>query len=422
MKLWVGIDDTDSSRGMCTTYLAVLIVEELEERGLSVVGFPRLIRLNPTIPFKTRGNGAVSFLVEGNLDDVMDVVREKIEEYAMLEDEKTNPGAVFVDAENDRVMNALSKFALRAVRGVISLDEALFIIGKYMIPHLRYKLGRGLIGALAAVGLDLDDYTLEVLAYRKPERFGTPREYDEESFFEADRKTYPRTWDTVDWHNRVVVAVPGSPDPVLFGIRGDDLAAIREAFDTVETEPVDRYMTFVTNQATDMHLIHERNTNKLEDYHSYIVRGKVVEEPSTITGGHVFFAIETRFGDVKCAAFEPTKQFRDVIRELKAGDIVEVYGSMKKNTINLEKINIVRLAETYVYENPVCPVCGKRMESAGRGQGFRCRKCKTKALEKVARRVERKIEEGFYEVPPCARRHLSKPLVRMDVSKKHIFR
>jgi tRNA(Ile2)-agmatinylcytidine synthase len=111
-----------------------------------------------------------------------------------------------------------------------------------------------------------------------------------------------------------------------------------------------------------------------------------------------------------------------VIRKLIEGDVVEVYGSMKKNTINLEKINILKLSEKFVEENPVCPMCSKRMESAGRNQGFRCRKCKTKALEKVLKKVERDIEEGFYEVPPCARRHLSKPLVRMDVKRRHVFK
>jgi len=423
MRLWVGIDDTDSPGGMCSTYLAVIIIEELEKRGMKVIGFPRLIRLNPTIPHKTRGNGAVSFLVEtDSLDEVIDIVNENILRFAELDHEKTNPGAVFVDDERDDVMNALSRFALKAVRDVISIDEALFIIGKYMIPHLKYKLGRGLIGALAAVGLDLYDYTLELLAYRKPERFGLEREYDEESFYEADAKTYPKTWDTVDWHNRVVVAVPSSPDPVLFGIRGDDLFAIREAFDIVKTEPVDRYMLFITNQGTDMHLIPQNEVRELKNYRSYILRGKVVEEPYDIEGGHVFFSIETRFGLVKCAAFEPTKQFRNIIRKLKAGDEVEVYGSMKKDTINLEKINILKLAEIYIEENPRCPICGKKMESAGRNKGFRCKKCKTKANNKIVKRIIRDLDDGFYEVPPCARRHLSKPLVRMNVKKKHIFR
>jgi len=64
MRVWVGIDDTDSRKGMCTTYLAVIAMERIEEEVGKVIGLPRLIRLNPTIPYKTRGNGAVSFLVD----------------------------------------------------------------------------------------------------------------------------------------------------------------------------------------------------------------------------------------------------------------------------------------------------------------------------------------------------------------------
>jgi tRNA(Ile2)-agmatinylcytidine synthase len=425
MKFWIGIDDTDSPKGMCTTYLATLIIERLEKENVKLIGFPRLIRLNPTIPFKTRGNGAVSFLVEfdeSKRDDVIDTVREIVEEYAELEDDRTNPGVVFIDAERDDVLNYLSRFALRVVRDVVTLDEALFIIGKFLLPHLKFKKGRGLIGALASVGLELSDYTIEVLAYRKPERFGTEREIDEESFFEADWETYPGTWDTVDWCNETVVAVPGSPDPVLFGIRGDDFHAVMKAFEMVKTETIDRYMVFITNQGTDMHLIPENEVKALENNRSYILRGKVVEEPYDIVGGHVFFTIETKFGDVKCAAFEPTKQFRNIVRRLRKGDIVEVYGSMKKDTINLEKINVIELAEIYVEENPICPKCGKRMDSAGRGKGFRCKRCKTRAFEKVKRKIERDLDTGFYEVPPCARRHLSKPLIRMPEVKRHIFR
>jgi tRNA(Ile2)-agmatinylcytidine synthase len=51
------------------------------------------------------------------------------------------------------------------------------------------------------------------------------------------------------------------------------------------------------------------------------------------------------------------------------------------------------------------------MESAGRGQGYRCRDCGT-ASERVRKRIDRDLERGWYEVPPCARRHVAKPLVR----------
>jgi tRNA(Ile2)-agmatinylcytidine synthase len=420
VRLWVGIDDTDSAKGMCTTYLALQIIRELEELGDRLIGFPRLIRLNPTIPYKTRGNGAVSFMIETeNPRRVIDVVNEKILELAEMDE--ADPGAVFVDAERDEVLDTLSVFAMKAVRNVITVDEAFFIIGKYLLPHLKYKSGRGLIGSLAAVGLELHDYTFELLVYRKPERFGKKREYDRDSFFRADDETYPLTWDTVDRVNDVVVAVPNSPDPVLYGIRGDSIEAIRKATSLIVTEEKADDMIFITNQGTDMHIIPQEEVSELKDHQSYKLRGKVVERPYDIEGGHVFFVIETIFGDVTCAAFEPTKQFRRIIRMLEIGDEVEVFGSMKNETLNLEKINVVRLGEVYVEENPTCSVCGKRMESAGKGQGFRCRKCKTKTYSKVKRKVERELEEGFYEVPPSARRHLSKPLVRMNVEKKHIF-
>ncbi len=419
MRIWVGIDDTDSPKGMCTTYLAVLIMERIEKEVGKVIGLPRLIRLNPTIPYKTRGNGAVSFLVDvEDKDELMEVVNDVILEYAMLDDENTNPGAVFLD---EKTADELRWFSERAIKDVVTLDEALFLIGKYFIPHLKYKKGRGLIGALASVVTQLNDYTLELLAYRQPDRFGTEREYEEESFFDADYELYPDLFDTVDWCNEVVVAVPNTPCPVLFGLRGERVDVLYKALDMVKTEPIDKYAIFITNHATDMHII--ENAEELKNYRSYKLEGEVISEPYDIEGGHVFFEIETELGVVKCAAFEPTKQFRSIIRKLKPGDVVEVYGSMKKDTINLEKIRIVKVSEIFVERNPLCPVCGKRMESAGKGKGFRCKKCKTRASEKVKEKLDRDLEEGFYEVPPSARRHLSKPLIRMKHSARmHIFR
>src|SRR5207247_4031559 len=58
MVLCIGVDDTDSLRGMCTTFLAAELVRDLT-RDFDLVGYPRLVRLNPNIPWKTRGNAAV---------------------------------------------------------------------------------------------------------------------------------------------------------------------------------------------------------------------------------------------------------------------------------------------------------------------------------------------------------------------------
>src|SRR5213593_1698496 len=57
VPLYLGVDDTDSLRGMCTTYLATELVRALSR--WDIIGYPRLVRLNPNIPWKTRGNGAI---------------------------------------------------------------------------------------------------------------------------------------------------------------------------------------------------------------------------------------------------------------------------------------------------------------------------------------------------------------------------
>ena len=57
MELNIGIDDTDSIEGMCTTYLGALLKDELSK--FSSVLESRLVWLNTNIEFKTRGNAGV---------------------------------------------------------------------------------------------------------------------------------------------------------------------------------------------------------------------------------------------------------------------------------------------------------------------------------------------------------------------------
>ena len=121
-----------------------------------------------------------------------------------------------------------------------------------------------------------------------------------------------------------------------------------------------------------------------------------------------------RGGRIECAAFEPTKNFRDIIKRLRRGDELEVYGSVRDGTMNLEKINILHLAPDRVKAAPLCPQCHRRMKSAGKGQGYRCRLCKSRSSSPAIEDRPRDLERGYYEVPPCARRHLSLPLIRLN--------
>lgn len=409
----IGFDDTDSKKGMCTTYIAAVLLEKLKKYGRP--NLPVLIRLNPTIKYKTRGNAAIAITINTQLQkEVEEITIQTIEELAELKDDNTNPGVVF----SEDVPEEIKVFSKKAVKDTIHIDEAKKIIAKYGLHHKGFKNKRGLIGALAAVGAEFDDYTYEFITYRYPDRWASPRYIDEKSVFLADKKTYPLTWDTVDLENKKIVFSPHSKCPVLYGIRGDDISKIKEAENLVKSEPYEKSVLFITNQGTDSHLIPSK-ISEVKEGCSYILQGKISKDPHTIAGGHVIFSISDDFGRIDCAAYEPTKNFRDIVRSLGKDDQITAFGSVKNNTINLEKIDVNHLEDKYFYLNPKCPVCNKTMKSSGKGQKYRCKKCKTYSDKKARIITERKIELGLYETPPVARRHISKPLIREKDKKVH---
>ncbi|HXW98507.1 MAG TPA: DUF1743 domain-containing protein, partial [Methanomicrobiales archaeon] len=211
--------------------------------------------------------------------------------------------------------------------------------------------------------------------------------------------------------NDVVVCSPHTPDPVLFGVRGDSPLSVELARSFVRTEEPGLEQAWFTNQGTDGHL-EEGEIGALIEGHSYHIRGTVGGNAVTGKGGHVAIPLESGGSEIRCMAYEPTKGFRDVVRALVPGDVVEACGSCKGGSLNLEKIRLVEPARDAVTMAPLCPSCGKRMTSAGNGKGYKCRQCGNRAVEGEERVRERAIRPGWYEVPSCARRHLAKPLAR----------
>ena len=92
--LYIGVDDTDSPDGMCTTYLASQIINEFKENGIELVDYPRLIRLNPFARHKTRGNGGVALKIlnDSKAQRAKEIVLEKVEQLSMFDCDNTNPG------------------------------------------------------------------------------------------------------------------------------------------------------------------------------------------------------------------------------------------------------------------------------------------------------------------------------------------
>ncbi|MCW3974980.1 MAG: tRNA(Ile)(2)-agmatinylcytidine synthase [Candidatus Bathyarchaeota archaeon] len=419
--LHIGIDDTDSRKGMCTTYLGAIIVEKIKELGVNIIDYPKLIRLNPNWPFKTRGNCAISISIvidNDKISSVKRIVKGSIKDLAELDDENTNPGVAFYKSFN--IPNSLKDFSRKVVNDFVTIEEAEKLASKIDAEIHKFKLGRGVIGALAAIGEGLtEDYTYELIAYRIPEYRGTIRKLDKPSITKMNELTYPNTFDNVDLTSKEIRISPHTPCPILYGIRAENPVSAINAHDMVRTrEPIERWIIYKTNQATDAHYI-DVKINEIKLYDSVRLEGVVSSNPIKITGGHVIFKLKDETDEIHCAAFEPTKDFRRIVEKIIIGDRIKVYGGVKQKiglpfTINLEKLEILKLAPLFDKVNPLCEKCGKRAKSAGKSKGFICKKCKKKFPENsiILKQKEREIKVGIYEVPPRARRHLSKPLIR----------
>ena len=425
----IGLDDTDSTKGGCTTYLAALLVERLQQFQVRFLDYPTLIRLNPNVPWKTRGNGALCLGFSYNPafeNQIKETAVALWEDNSAINEEGTDPGIVFFGGQE--IPEEMTDFAKKAETCIVTLKEALALIKKFHAEALGFNSCRGIIGATAAIGETLrGDHTYEIIAYRAKENLGTKRRVDEQSIFEMDKQLAPYTFNNVDAETGRVIITPRGPDPILFGIRGESADVVKKAFGLVKSlEPIERWEIFRSNQGTDAHLTQVDFLNKLEPYSSVISKGVISQNPRIVPVRHVIFAIKDDSGEVDCAAYEPTGNLRKIARELIVGDQVEVYGAVRKPiaektfTLNLEKINILALQQKVRMENPFCSNCGKRLKSMGKNQGFRCEKCNGKFahLTKKETAVPRTLETGLYVTSTRSQRHLTKPLRRYGLEKR----
>jgi len=427
----IGLDDTDSTRKGCTTYVAAVLVEKLEKLGASFIDYPSLIRLNPNVPWKTRGNGALCLRIrydESIEGQIKETVLETVEEQADFQFRGTDPGIVFFKGE--KIPRQIKAFAKNVITGIVTLKDAVKLLTEFSGEAVGFKNGRGIIGALAAVGETLrGDYTFEILAYRVLENRGLKRHVDEASIFEMDKTTAPYTFNNVDAEKNRIVITPRGPDPILLGIRGETPETVKKAFAIVKPlEPVERWVIFRTNQGTDAHLKKVEKLSQIRPYSPVIVRGTVAANPRMIPKRHIIFPIRDESAEVDCAAYEPTGTLRKVASKLMIGDHIKAYGgvrapSQKRHlTINLEKIRVLKLAPKTAFHNPVCQKCGSRLKSMGKSKGFRCEKCGSRyqGLGKVEVRLKRDLKRGLYITSTRSQRHLTKPFRRYGMEKRHV--
>ncbi len=426
----LGMDDIDSPRGGCTTHFASLLVEVLTELGARWLDYPNLIRLNPNIPYRTRGNGAVTlrFKIEVSaVDKILPRSNLLLKEYLKEDYPNTNPGMVIATGD---VPADLLGFAKLALWRTVPVALARRLVAKLALPHIVVGNGRGLIGALSAIGNQLrHDHTYEYIAYRSIELTSRARGVDVDSVFKMNQKFGTRLFSNVDITTRKILIEPHGPDPVIYGIRGETpLDVIKAAKLIQSSQDKERWMVFRTNQGTGEHLRHRVRLSDIRPYMAAVVEGEVTTKSKIIEGGHVIFRITDDFTIAECAVYEPTGDFREIATMLTEGDKISLdvgvrpASRMHGLTLNVEGLEILQLTNKPILANPICPHCLKRMKSAGKEKGFKCIKCgfKDPQAKKIEIPVERQLKVGRYLPPPRAQRHLTRPKDRMDRRNKGI--
>ena len=192
--LHIGFDDTDSINGRCTTHLSYLISGILVKKfHVEFVDFPLLVRLNPNVPFKTRGNGAVCLRIKGNnYEKIKEEVTQMVENYSEI-GIGANPGLAFYEENN--ISKDLLQFSKNAMDTILSKQLAIKIAKKNNIQFRVFGKGHGIVGALSAIGCILDsDHTFETLAYRREENIGKSRKTSELKVKRLSDESYPYTY------------------------------------------------------------------------------------------------------------------------------------------------------------------------------------------------------------------------------------
>ncbi|MGQ9759786.1 MAG: TiaS agmantine-binding domain-containing protein [Candidatus Methanomethylicaceae archaeon] len=417
----LGIDDTDSLKYGCTTYIAALLVENLLKDS-TFADYPNLIRLNPNIPWKSRGNAGIClrFYSYRNGEDILDLTLEYVEKYRDQMDEKNQPGIALLKGE---VPQHFKDFGRRALYEVLTIEEAQSLAKMANVKYRIIRGGRGLIGALAAIGNTLDeDHTFELVVYRRKELWEEERRVNFESVVRFDQETKPFTFNNIDYDAKRLLITPHGTDPILFGVRGETPGIVKKALNIIKFEGGERWIIYRSNQGTEAHLTQLRKIRDLKEYQAAVVEGTISNKPIVLKGGHVIATLNDGSGEIDMAGYEPSGEFRMVVKALMPGDRIRAYGGIRlleggKLTFNLEKLQILNLIREK-YTNPVCPTCHKSMKSEGKGKGYQCKKCGAKVREPILVKFERKINEGLYLPPPRSMRHLTKPLQRYGLEKK----
>ena len=371
MSMWLGIDDTDSLEGGCTT----LVFHELLNALPCKHGEPRLTRLWPFAAQRTRGNASLSVEIycdESIVEWLDDYWKKNIlplkgkiseSEHSERKQYPSDPGMTLFEVQPDE------QYYWDAVRGEVD-----FIEGGHQWG------GNGRIGAAASCAWRASKSTWEGIAWREGKR-----EVSEDALSLVDG--LDGTFLCRDPRTKRGLISPRGPCPVMFGVRATTRKVASHATDILIQNSAKTIGSriFMTNQATGDHI----DSVELVE----------IKSKQMIQGGHVII-------NENLLAFNESGDLNKIAQWLDIGDTIEWMGLEYENKFHLEAIKVV---ESKRKVRPLCD-CGTRMKSMGVNQGVRCPKCKSKRVEPWD--IENGVPpiSGWVQPPVDKRRHLAKPL------------
>jgi tRNA(Ile2)-agmatinylcytidine synthase len=388
---WIGLDDTDSLAGGCTTYTFKQLLQSLEE--ISTIMDIRLVRLWPFAPRRTRGNAAVCARVEvekkAQFIDAINTFWEQniLPLQGSIQDSHhsnrmqhpADPGLVVFEEQPPEDLY------IRGVRHEVKLDE---------LPIGVLSLGgQGRIGATCAVAWRAKLSTWEAIAYRRPHSNGQ-RQICLDTLHSISN--HSGIFLTVHSKNNQQLVAPKGQSPVLFGIRGTTQKSVEHACEQLinaeNTEEAECHLVFETNQATNDHI---------EDSKKFVLQSIHVDKGhvNILSNCHQELRIHHESGGMNRIA-----------KQLVEGDVIVVRGlNDLSDILHVEHIKISHLVPRRS-GRPKCTTCDRTMKSMGKGQGIRCPICKEKHADGYTSYTPSIPLHVWMEPPDDQRRHLTRPL------------
>ena len=402
----IGLDDTDHLEVGCTTEKMNDFLNFLNIKLNITILELKLVRLWPFASRRTRGNAALSGIIEIDTKDEKKFLKLCKQWFDDLLNETLNhpesnycasPALIISRSQFPKI------FYSETVKGHVFLENRISDIEELNCTVHSHESKWGIIGASAAIAWSPNESsTLELISWRKNSMIGKMRLLNLEKINKLDLK-YPGTFLNRDPSKNHPLISPRTPCPVLYGIRGKSIQELNEAHAWLQSDDL-----FEKCQDYKIH-----KTNQLTDDHTNLSHGTVLTTPLIIKGAHSSITVFSNNDNLTLVAFSEGGPVNKLLRLLMPGDRICWTGLTcpDDGSIHVEKLSLFDSVPR-ISSRPKC--CSRSMKSAGNNQKLRCIVCGKEVtkhwLSDIVDLSGIMMINNWVEPNPSNRRHLAKPL------------